>query len=166
MSDNWYALRIKPHKERTVVQQLQSREVTHYFPTIKVKPVNPRSATQKPYFPGYLFVKANLDQLGKNAFSWIPGTLGLVTYGETAAVVPEMLIIELRQKLSQINTTEPVKPTFKKGEKVQVTAGPFAGFEGVFDTRLAGSERVQILLAILSNHPHAVRLDEDIIKKS
>lgn len=163
--ENWYALRVKPHKERAVTQQLASQNVTYYYPTIRVNPKNPRAAKVKPYFPGYLFLKVDLEKMGQNLFSWMPGTLGLVTFGETPAIVPHDLITTLMQKLEAMDGRMLEPPKFKEGERIRITEGPFAGFEAIFDRHMPGSERVQILLAFLSSHPHPIRLSQDAVEK-
>ena len=165
MSNEWYALRVKPHKERAVSQLLQSRDVQMFFPTLRVKPVNPRSAKEKPYFPGYLFIKANLSELGQNAFSWVRGTHGLVEFGGIPAVVPARLIAELQTKLNELNAQQLERIQVKKGEPVRIVSGPFAGYEAIFDAHLPGSERVQVLLAFLSKYPQTIKLDESDIEK-
>jgi transcription elongation factor/antiterminator RfaH len=165
MSAKWYALQVKPHKERSVFQLLEHQDVELFFPIVKVKPKNPRSAKQKPYFPGYLFICADLEQAGSNAFSWIQGTHGLVTFGDTPAVVPDELIDTLKMRLEQINAMQTDRLDVKSGEKIRITSGPFAGYEAIFDRHLPGSERVQILLAFLSSYPQSVQLDEADIEK-
>ncbi len=165
MAKFWYALRVKPHKEKSVFHLLDSQEVPLYFPQIKVKPKNPRSSKFKPYFPGYLFLNTDLTVVGQNAFSWIPGTQGLVSFGDQPAIVPNELIIELQEKLTALNKIHTDKLDLKKGQRVRVTDGPFSGFEAIFDMQLPGSERVQILLAFLSKHPHPIRLSQTAIEK-
>lgn len=165
MSIHWYALRTKPHKERFVYQQLHSRDEVVYFPALRVKPKNPRAARIRPYFPGYLFVQADLDAVGQNAFSWLPGVQGLVAFGGTAAVVPEHLIQELQQRLSQVTAAELERRRLQPGDRVRIIGGPFAGYEAIFDAHLPGKERVQVLLSFLSHYPQPLMLDaDDLIK--
>jgi transcriptional antiterminator RfaH len=171
MTLHWYALRVKPHKERTVYELLQTRPEKVYFPTICVQPVNPRAARVRPYFPGYLFVQADLNNAGMNAFSWLPGTRGLVTFGDIPAVVPENLIAELRQRMQQIEADGGLvhgrlaNGRYRQGERVRIVSGPFAGYDAIFDADLPASERVRVLLAFLSNYPHPVKLNAAHITK-
>jgi len=37
------------------------------------------------------------------------------------------------------------------GDRVRVMAGPFAGYEAIFDTRLNGGERARVLLRFIAN---------------
>lgn len=166
MSDCWYALRVKPHKERMVHELLMARDIHVFFPTIKVVPKNPRASRRRPYFPGYMFVKADLGEMGLNAFSWLPGTRGLVAFGNIPALVPENLIAELKKRVAALEKRGGIPANrLKKGEKVRIVSGPFAGYSAIFDLYLSGSERVQILLAFLSNHLQPIKTDIRYIEK-
>lgn len=166
MTQQWYALRVKPHKERTVHECLQAQAVTVYFPTTHVKPVNPRAARIRPYFPGYLFVQTDLSESGLNAFSWLPGTRGLVAFGDIPAIVPDNLVAELRRRINQLEADGGLSASqFHQGDRVRIVSGPFAGYEAIFDAHLPGAERVRVLLAFLSHHPHPVKIDAAHITK-
>lgn len=166
MSKNWYALHVKPHKERTVYQLLLSQDVTAFFPSLKVKPVNPRSAKERPYFPGYLFVQADLTVEGTDAYRWLPGAHGLVRTGGEPAVVQVQLITEIQAHLQKIEKSGGLNlAAIQPGERVRITAGPFSGYDAIFDAYLPGQERVQVLLAFLSKQPQPVKLDASTIQK-
>ncbi len=170
----WYVLHVKPHKERFVFQRLieageqsslmpvagHSLPIEAYFPSVRVKPKNPRAAKIRPFFPGYLFVHVDLDELGDNAFSWIPGAHGLVRFGGEPAVVHDTLIAELKQRVAEIDAAGGLAAAgFKKGDPVRVISGPLAGYDAIFDMQLPGKDRVQVLLSFLSSHPQRVQLD-------
>jgi transcription elongation factor/antiterminator RfaH len=166
MDPKWYALRVKPHKEQAVFRHLQSDQIDVFFPVIRVKPQNPRAAKKKPYFPGYMFVNVDLDHTGANTFNWMYGTIGLVSFGGIPASVPENLILELQQKVAQIEEAGGLELAgLEAGDRVRIVEGPFAGYEAIFDMQIPGSDRVQVLLAFLSQHPHPLKLDADDIKK-
>ena len=156
----WYVLRIKPHKERVVYRQLRAKDVDVYFPAVKVEPVNPRASKVRPYFPGYMFVRIDLAQEGENVLRWTPGTTGLVRFGGVPASVPQNLIQELKKRIAQIQAAKVEEESeFKQGDRVQITEGPFAGYEAIFDMHLSGKERVQVLLAYLSYQPHRITVE-------
>lgn len=152
MSVYWYALRSKPRKEEVVYRQMLNQNIEVYYPRIRVHPVNPRAKKVQPYFPGYLFVHVDIDVLGLSYFQWMPHTLGLVCFGDEAAIVPDHLIAELKKRVKEI--TEAGGEFFdglKSGETVYIRQGPFAGYEAIFDTLISGSERVRVLLKLLSD---------------
>lgn len=152
MSFQWYVLRSKPHKEALVWQQVLSHGLETYYPRLKVRPVNPRSRKIRPYFPGYLFVHADLDRVGLSIFQWMPHALGLVCFGGVPAPVPGELIAGIRQRLEEIQTAGgELLHRVKPGDRVVIQDGPFAGYEAIFDVRLSGKDRVRVLLQLLND---------------
>jgi transcriptional antiterminator RfaH len=159
MGMDWFALHVKPHKERFVADLLAQRRIEHYYPFVNVRPVNPRSRKERPFFPGYLFVRLDVEQHGAQPVQWIEGTHGLVQFGGRPATVPETLIAKLRARVGRLKVESlPAGPGLHKGQRVRVVAGPFEGYEAVFDAALPGKERVQILLAYLSRQPKLLEL--------
>lgn len=166
MPARWYVLSTKPHKERAVCRLLESRDLEVYFPALRVKPVNPRSSKIRPYFPGYLFVQLDLDALGDDAVRWTPGANGLVRFGDQPAAVPDQFVRELQQHLATLQETRARWPDgLQQGDRVRIVRGPFAGYEAIFDTRLSGSDRVQVFLSFLSHTAHRAKLDASDIER-
>ena len=167
MATHWYALHVKPDKERPVYQILRAKDKVAYLPALKVEPVNPRARKERPYFPGYIFVFLDLDKEGPNVLRWTEGTYGLVQFGGEPAIVPENLIQELRSYLDKINAAGgAVVLGPKKGDRVLIVDGAFEGYEAIFDTALPGKNRVQVLLTYLCQQPKRVQLDSDQIAKA
>lgn len=166
MATHWYALRVKPHKERSVGERLQAQAIEVFLPLIRVKPVNPRAARQRPYFPGYMFVHVDLDDIGANVLNWTPGAHGLVSFGGEPAIVPVNLVDEVRRRMQALEAIGGITPqTIKKGDPVRIVRGPFAGYDAIFDEHLSGRDRVQVLLAFLSRYPQPLQIDSDDIEK-
>ena len=152
MAANWYALRSKPRKEEVVWKQVRTQSFEAYFPRLRVNPVNPRSRKLRPYFPGYLFVYADLEEVGVSVFQWMPHSIGLVCFGGEPAAVPENLIHTLRKRVEEIAAVGgEVFDGLHPGDVVRISDGPFRGYEAIFDTRLPGSERVRVLLELLGS---------------
>jgi len=164
---SWYVLRSKPRKEDTVYRQIKTHGYDVYYPRMRVSPVNKRSRKIKPYFPGYMFVNVDLDQMGLSTFKWMPHTLGLVCFGDEPAIVPEHLINELQSKVGKIFDIEfDGQNEFNTGDQIVVKNGLFRGYEAIFDQRISGSERVRVLLKLLNDKRQIkVELDADQIRK-
>lgn len=146
----WYTLRSKPRKERALYQYICSEDVDCFYPRLRVNPVNPRARKIKPYFPGYMFVQVDLEEVGPNRFRWIPYSLGLVRFGGVPALVPENIIQGIQRTVEKINEAGGEELFhLQPGDQVTIEDGPFAGYRGVFDTRLSGTERVRVLLSML-----------------
>ena len=163
-SAKWYAIRSKPHNEEFLYQQLITREIEAYYPTIQVKPVNPRARTEIPYFPGYMFIHLDISKMGIRALNRIPGSIGLVQFGDNVPCVPEKVLEGIQhslQKMAQLDVNGAIKHL--QGEEVRVTQGPLKGYSAIFDSYLHGNERVKVLLEMLSDRKVALELGSNDI---
>jgi transcriptional antiterminator RfaH len=155
----------KPHKEELLAEQLELRKIETFAPRIRVQVINPRARKVRSYFPGYIFVRADLEQQGLSAFQYVPGSAGLIAFGGEPAFVPDALIYAIRQRVGEINAAGgELLEVLKPGEAVVVHSGPFTGYEGIFDVRLPGTERVRILLKLLKNRSMLVELPAGYIR--
>jgi len=166
MSLAWYAINSHPNKENLLWKQLEQRGFECYYPRIKVNPVNPRSRKIRPYFPGYLFIRVDIEEVGISTFQWMPYAKSLVSFAGNPPAVPDPFIKELQKKLGEIQKKGgEFFSDIHAGDLVSIKAGPFEGYEAIFDIRLDGSERVRILLKMLSDHYVPVELNVGQIEK-
>jgi len=163
----WYALRTKPRKEDAVWSQLRNQDIEHYYPRVRVHPVNPRARKIKAYFPGYLFIRVDLEESGISAFQWMPHSLGLVSFDGEPAPIPDNLINELKKRIHEIaEAGGEVFDGLKPGDEVRIQGGPFEGYDAIFDSRVDGQERVRVLLQFINNQREVpVELDVSQIEK-
>jgi transcriptional antiterminator RfaH len=167
MNAQWYALRSKPRKELTLWRQLESRHVENFFPAIRVNPVNPRSSHVRPYFPGYMFVQADLEREGQSKFNFMPYAIGLVSFGGEPAKVPADFILALRKRIAEIaEAGGELFYDMNKGDPVWITGGPFDGYRAIFDARISGEDRVRVLLEMLSDQLVPLEMNAALIEKA
>lgn len=160
MAFQWYALRVKARKEDVVWKQVQDRKMEVFYPRLRVHPVNLRSRKIKPYFPGYMFVRVDLQEIGLSTFQWMPYTSGLVSFGGEVATVPDNLIHAIRRRVEEIAAAGgEVFDGLKSGDMVQINYGPFAGYQAIFDAQIPGSDRVRVLLQLLSDRRVPLELE-------
>ena len=161
----WYVIHTKPKKENHVSAYLESQGLEVFYPSIKVKPVNPRSSKIRPYFPGYTFVHADLEEIGIASLKWIPHAIGLVQFDGDASPIPDHVIYELKKRIEEIRDAGDLRlDILKRGDPVTIMDGPLAGYEAIFDMRLSGSERAQVLLEMLGRLVKA-QVDAGAIEK-
>lgn len=166
MSEQWYALRSKPNKEAALSHEVAARGFEVFFPQMVVKPVNPRSRKLRAYFPGYMFVKADLEAVKPSTLAWIPFSSGLVSFGAVPPPVPERLILAIRRRVEQINAAGgELLESLHRGDRVTIQEGPFAGYEAIFDAKVSGSERVRVLLQLLKGQQMPVVLPPGLVRK-
>jgi transcriptional antiterminator RfaH len=166
MPSQWYALHVKPNKERMVNDGLTAKDLEVYYPVLKKKPVNPRARKEQPFFPGYLFVYLDLDEFGSNALKWTEGTYGLVEFGGQPAAVPDILIRELKNQITNLELKGDLKKDeLKAGDPVRIVTGPFDGYEAIFDTHLSVKDRIQVMLTFLRAQPKKLQLESSEVIK-
>ncbi len=166
MTAYWYALQSKPNKEDALFEQLQTQGFEVFFPRIRMNPVNPRAKKIKAYFPGYMFVLTDIQAVGISTFQWMPFARGMVAFDQEPATVPEALIHAIRRRVEEVNEAGgEVFDGLRKGDSVFIHDGPFAGYEAIFDLRLPGSERVRVLIKLLSQRQVPVELGSGQIRR-
>jgi transcriptional antiterminator RfaH len=166
MTANWYALRSQPRKEDVVWQQVRAQKCEAYYPRVRVRTVNPRARQVRPYFPGYLFVKADLEALGLSTFQYMPHAVGLVCFGGEPAQVPESLVRAIQQRVGEITAAGgEFYDGLRPGDRVSIQGGPFAGYEAIFEARLSGGERVRVLLDLLQGRRVPVEMSAALVER-
>jgi len=166
MSTSWYVLHSKPNKEELLWDQLLIRKVETFYPRIQVKPVNPRSRKVKAFFPSYVFVHVDLEQVGFSMLQWTPGATGFVSFGGQPSIVPDALILAVKKKVDAINAAGgELFHDLKQGDDVEIHSGPFAGYDAIFDTGLPGSERVRVLLKLLQGRTTKMEIPAGMLER-
>ncbi len=167
MDLNWYALQSKARKEEALWRQVELEGHICYYPRFRVQPVNPRARKHQPYFPGYLFVRADISAIGLSTFRWMPFALGIVCFGGEPAKVPDSLIATLRRHLDRTAQSALVAgPVFRRGERVVIIEGPLARYEALFRAHLDGRDRVKVLIELLAGKGVPVELETSQIERS
>jgi transcriptional antiterminator RfaH len=162
----WYVLQSKPQKESFLYDQLRLRKIETYFPRVRINPVNPRAKKVKPYFPCYLFIRVDLDEVGIANLQWMPGACRLISYDGEPAFISDVLMKSIQSRVDRINLAgEEVYQKLKPGDMVSVHSGPFAGYRAIFDSRLKGNERVRVLLQMLQDRQICMEISGEQIAR-
>lgn len=127
---HWYAAYTCAQHEKRVAAELGMREVEHFLPLYSSvrRWKDRRVQLELPLFPGYVFVRLALrDRL---RVLQIPSVVRLVGFNGQPTALPDTEMEIMRSGLSQSLRAEP-HPYLTVGRRVRITAGPFAGLEGI-----------------------------------
>ena len=157
---SWYLIYTKPRQERVAEEHLNRQGYQTYLPFIQ-RHQRRRGRYQlitEPTFPRYLFIF-----LYQKKDNWSPirstrGVTTLVQFGGVPAEVPTNLI-QFLEKNEQLGEIE--KPTFSRGQPVQILDGVMAGYEGIFEEQ-SGARRVTILLMIANQYTRVQLAMDDV----
>ena len=161
----WLLLHTKPFKENSLDREIHARQISSYFPQLKVKPVNPRSRKFVPLFPGYVFVQLNQDSGEVNAIRWLPGTHGWVQFGDEIATVSDEIVHGIQRYVEKMNQeTAPGTERFSPGEPLEIIGGPFEGYSAIFDSTISGGERARVLIQLVYDKQMPAIVPEQMLK--
>lgn len=155
----WYVMHSKPRKEAVLRERLRIQRIEVYLPSVRVKPVNPRARKELPFFPGYLFIHVDLEQISVSELQRIPGATGIVSFGGEPATIGDLLIQTIEKQIEEITESNNLWfDRFKSGDRVVINDGPFANYKAMFDCRLSGQDRVRVLLELLQGQKMRLEL--------
>jgi transcriptional antiterminator RfaH len=148
---HWYLIYTKPRQEKCALQNLEQQGYHCYLPLLSKENLRQGAValSEEPLFPRYLFIKLAQDFMAK---SWSPirstkGVSRMVRFGAEPARIDDALVDRLRAHESSVRA-EPER-LFRPGERVQLTEGPFAGIEGIYQMA-DGDRRVMVLIELMS----------------
>ena len=143
----WAAAQLQPQRDARALHFLRQAGFETYAPRLRERrTVHGRKVVKTPLlFPAYAFVFITLQW---HAARWSPGVIRLVMDGAAPARVPDAVIEEIRKREVAGLVELPKPPLARLGDRVRVTAGPFAGHVGLY-AGMKPRERVEVLLRIL-----------------
>lgn len=164
LSRAWYALHTKSRFENVVNERLEKKALDVFLPkiTVKSRRRDRHKMIRVPLFPGYIFVRTDLNPYEHVEILKTTGAVRLI--GSTHGPVPiaDTTIDSLKIMVS--TGEEVVTGTrFKKGDRVIVVGGPFAGVTGIFSS-YRGDNRVIVNIEALGQFA-AVNVDLGDVEK-
>ena len=159
---SWYAISTKARREQFAQDQLGRRAVETFLPRILepgrigIKPV------VAPLFPGYLFVRIDLDQQYFDVV-WTPGVRKFVGFGTLPCPVDDAVVDFLYARGGREGILRP-QPTFKEGDVVRIKHGPFEGLVGIIERPGSVQGRVRVLMELLRRQTR-VDVPQQIIER-
>ena len=160
----WYALHTKSRFENVVSEGLLKKSLEAFLPKIKVKSRrrDRKLMIRVPLFPGYIFVKTDLNPTEHLEILKTVGAVQLVGNKDGPISISDETIESLK---IMIATDSPITTgsRFQKGDRVIVVYGPFAGVTGTF-VRYRGKGRVVVNIEALGQHA-GVDVSEDDVER-
>jgi transcriptional antiterminator RfaH len=151
LAGRWYVLCSKLNKEEILLRQLQSQGYDIFYPRYFTANGSTGRLQIRAYFPGYLFIRLDLNTVNQSAFQWMPNSEGLVTFESRPAYVPDNLVEAIKHHVDKLNSkrlVDLVKNT-DIGEGTVQSNSFEDSYDAIFDAKLSSDERVKELLRML-----------------
>ena len=159
---SWYVLHTKSRFENVVNEGLIKKSKEVFLPKVQVRSRrrDRKMMIRVPLFPGYLFVKTNLEPSEHLEIVKTAGVVRFVGNKEGPISVPSDTIDSLKIMVKGDNTVT-TGTRFQKGDRVIVVYGPFTGVIGTF-ARYRGKGRVIVDIEALGQYAGVDVSEEDI----
>jgi transcription antitermination factor NusG len=140
-SDLWYALKVRPRFERTVVAHLRSRGYDPFLPcySVKRKWTDRVKSIELPLFPGYVFCQFDVN--ARFPIVTTPGVSFIVGAGRVPQAIAEEEVESIRAVVNSGLHYEPY-PYLNVGQLVLVEQGALAGLAGLITDFKNGSRLI------------------------
>ena len=160
----WYAVHTKSRFENVVFEGLAKKSLKVFLPKVLVqsKRRDRKKMIRIPLFPGYLFVKTDLNPYEQLDILKTTGVVRFIGSKQGPVPVPSEDIASLE---IMIKSDQPVATgnRFRKGDRVIVVQGPFTGVNGTF-ARYGGQGRVIVNIEALGQFASVEVNEEDVEK--
>jgi transcription termination/antitermination protein NusG len=161
----WYSIYVQCRHEARVESALQHKGVEVFLPRVTSlsRRRDRRLLVKVPLFPGYLFVRTDLDSYGYREILRAPGIVRVLGLnGSPTPVYPETI----ESVMAIVDSDQPFYPWpyLKAGSLVRVVDGPLAGVVGVILERKEKKRRL-IVSVELFHRSVAVELDEEGVER-
>lgn len=165
----WYAVHTYAGHEDKVRRSIEKRSVAEgiekditqvIIPTEEVTEVKggKKRTTSKKYFPGYILVEMEMNERSWNLVATTPGVTGFVGSRTNPSPLRESEVAHILNMEAEEPAVPKTEIKFEVGEKVKVTSGPFANFNGSVEEIFPDKGKVKVMVTIFGR-PTPVELD-------
>lgn len=155
----WYIIHAYSGFERKVKESLESRVAAFglqskigrvLIPTESVTEVRggKKYTSERMFYPGYVLVEMDMDDTVWHVVKSTPRVTGFVGTGQQPTPLSEEEVNHIVYKVADSREKPKLKVKFEKNEKVKITEGPFATFEGTIDDVNEDKETVKVMVTI------------------
>ena len=155
----WYIIHSYSGFERKVKESLESRVQAFglqekigkvLIPTESVTEVRggKKYTSERMFYPGYVLVQMDMDDHVWHVVKSTPRVTGFVGTGQQPTPLSEEEVQHIVYKAGESKDRPKLKVKFEKNEKVKITEGPFATFEGIVDDVNEDKETVKVMVTI------------------
>ena len=160
----WYAVYAQVRHESKVYSRLLAKSFECLLPQMErwSRRRDRRKKIQVPIFPGYLFVRAELDNYEQVKILQTPGVVRIVRNEDGPLPVPDKQMSSLITLLDNA-TVLTVHPYLKEGMQVRIVNGPLYGCEGILVRKKHEKARLVVAIDIIQQAV-SVEMNEDDVE--
>jgi transcriptional antiterminator RfaH len=147
----WFAIQTRAGAEAAVDFRLRSLLFETLLP-LALRSFRHATRTARmvarPLFPGYLFARF-CAEASLRAVTYSRGVVRVLSAGDRPIPVDDAIVASIRARIGANGWVEFDECSLAAGDRVRITAGPLAGWSGVFARESSDAQRVVILIETL-----------------
>lgn len=144
----WYVLQSNVRKESFVRDRVKELGREVFLPLLTERRRGRRRATTGPFFPGYLFARLSEAEGDLAQVRWLHGVRRVLGDGSSPRPVHEAIVDTIRMRADRSGQVR-LAGRLRRGDRVRILDGPFAGLIGVLERPPQGPEqRILVLLEL------------------
>lgn len=148
MARNWYVARTKPHSEYIAAEAFRREGYQHFLPRIRT--IQRRTGKKEmPLFPGYIFIRCDVNRGRWPSIGLLPGILGWVRFDGVASPIPDHVVNELVLRVESINNGGGLWIKFTPGQRVRVVSGLFESLAWIEEEPTSSDSGVRVKLEFM-----------------
>jgi transcription elongation factor/antiterminator RfaH len=159
----WYVIQTRSRHEVKVESGLTRKGLEVFLPkvTVRSRRRDRRQMLEAPLFPGYLFVRTDLNEWAHDNIIRTLGVVRILGIKGQCTPVPEDTVTSLR---TLVNSGQPIFPWSKitPGRHVRVAEGPLMGAIGVIVKIKQGKRRLLVAVELLGRSVCAELAEETV----
>ena len=146
ISKKWAILQFKPNAYKLAERNLNQQGFETFLPFEKVTKYKNKQfiSTQRPLFPGYMFVAFERENTSWYKIKSTYGVSKFLTLNSEPYLVPITLITDIKARCNQAGVLLPQKQ-FSKGDSVRLVSSPFDNFLATVES-IDQNQRVWVLI--------------------
>lgn len=150
IESSWFAVQTQAAKEQLAVCHLNRQGFETLLPQLWRSVRRSRKSVNvlKPMFPGYVFVKIDVQRMRWRAIDSTVGVSKLVRFGEKPAAVPEDLIQNLHTSIG-VDGAVAFNQDLREGDSIRVMSGAFSDWLGRV-IEMTDADRVKVLFGMMT----------------
>ena len=162
----WFVVRTKTGAEERAVWHLNNQGFEAYLPRYRkeVRHARKTSIVLRPVFPGYVFVRMDLEQQRWRAINGTMGVISLVQFGDEPRPVRDVVVNAIRER-EKDGVVNLAPEGLRKGDLVRVREGAFADHTALLE-EVSDEKRVILLLDLMGREVRVTAPMENLAKAS
>ena len=126
----WFAVYTRSRHEKVVAEELWNRSIESFLPLRQQVSIwkDRRKLVQLPLFPGYLFVKTNMNAHRLDILK-VPSVVRIIGFAGTPEPIPDSQVSAVKSLVFHQMELDPY-PYLTEGDPVRIVRGPLRDLEG------------------------------------